>query len=114
MNIKENLKNFYDKESKKYYFTRNKHRSDGEIILNEIKKNPKKTISILEFGCGGGRLIKYLNQNLKNKKINYIGVDLSKKLLELAKKDNPKNTFICDDITNYIKKTKQESFDFII
>jgi hypothetical protein len=52
MNIKSDLKNFYNTEAEKYYYTRNKHRSDGEIILNEIKKIKKKNISILEFGCG--------------------------------------------------------------
>lgn len=114
MNIKENLKDFYNKEASKYYYTRNKHWSDGQIILDEIKKLDKKNISILEFWCWWGRLIKFLNSNLKNTKINYIGVDISKKLLELAKKDNPTNEFICDDITNYINKIKQESIDIII
>jgi len=41
-------------------------------------------------------------------------VDISQKLLEFAKQDNPKNKFVCDDILNYIQKTKQESFDFVI
>jgi hypothetical protein len=49
MNIKNNIKDFYNKEANKYYYTRNKHRSDGQIILNEIKKLNKKNISILEF-----------------------------------------------------------------
>jgi hypothetical protein len=53
MNIKTDLKNFYDTEAEKYYYTRNKHWSDGYIILDEIKKyqklTKKKTISILEF-----------------------------------------------------------------
>jgi 1,2-phenylacetyl-CoA epoxidase PaaB subunit len=49
MNIKTDLKNFYNKEANKYYYTRNKHRSDGQTILNEIKKINKKSISILEF-----------------------------------------------------------------
>ncbi|MCK9466868.1 MAG: class I SAM-dependent methyltransferase [Candidatus Absconditabacterales bacterium] len=114
MKIKKDLEKFYDQEAKKYYFSRKKYRSDGYIILEEIKKNPKKTISILEFGCGSGRFISFLKQNLQNKKINYIGVDLSKKLLEFAKKDNPKSEFIQDDIFNYIQQTKQESFDYIV
>lgn len=114
MNIKNNIKDFYNKEANKYYYTRNKHRSDGQIILNEIKKLNKKNISILEFWCWWGRLIKFLNKNLEKTKITYIWVDISNKLLELAKKDNPTNTFICDDITNYTKKLKQESLDIII
>lgn len=112
--MKKQLEKFYDLEAKKYYFTRKKHRADGEIILNEIKKYWKKNISILEFGCGSGRLISFLNQNLKWKNINYIWVDLSKNLIKYAKKDNPNNIFVHDDISNYIKEIKQESLDFII
>ncbi len=114
MKIKKDLENFYDKEAEKYYFSRKKYRADWYIILDEIKKNPKKTISILEFWCGSWRLISFLNANLKNKKIVYTWIDLSKKLIEFASKDNPNNNFIHDDIYNYIKNTKQESLDFII
>jgi ubiquinone/menaquinone biosynthesis C-methylase UbiE len=89
--------------------------------LDEIKNSWKKTISILEFGCGSGRLLAHLAQ-LKGIKINYIGVDISKNLLSFAKKQvtgksAPKNimaTFVCDDIVHYLKWLKQESFDFVI
>jgi len=114
MNIKNDLKDFYNKEADKYYYTRNKHRPDGQIILNEIKKINKKNISILEFWCWWWRLIKFLNKNLENTKINYIWIDISDILLELAKKDSPTNIFICDDITNYTKKLRQESIDIIV
>lgn len=120
--IKKELQTFYDAEAEKYYYTRNKHRSDGYIILNEIKNyihtENKNTISILEFWCGWWRLIKFLNKEIKDKKlnikINYIWVDLSQKLLNFAQKDNKENKFICQDISKYIKHTKQESLDFII
>ncbi len=114
MKIKNDLKAFYNQESQKYHQTRKKFRSDGEIILQEIKKNKSKNLSILEFGCGSGRLINFLNSNLKDKNITYVWVDISQKLLEFAKQDNPQNEFVCDDILNYIQKTKQESFDFVI
>jgi SAM-dependent methyltransferase len=114
MKIKKDLENFYNQEAEKYYFTRKKYRSDWYIILEEIKKNPKQTISILEFWCWSGRFISFLNQNLQDKKINYIWIDLSQKLIEFAKKDNSNNKFIQDDISNYIKQTKQESFDYIV
>lgn len=128
MTIKNDLKNFYNTEAEKYYYTRNKHRSDGYIILDEIKKynkqNKKTTVSILEFWCWGWRLIKFLNKQIQDKKlnikINYTWVDISQKLLDFAQADskkfspNIKSKFICQDITTYIKNTKQESLDFII
>jgi len=121
MDIKTSLASFYDAHAEKYYHTRNKHRTDADIFLDEIKNSGKKTISILEFGCGSGRLLVHLTQ-LKWIKINYVGVDISKNLLSFAKKQIswkavPKNimaTFVCDDIAHYLKWLKQESFDFFI
>ena len=67
MDIKDSLRNFYDAEARKYASTRKKHRTDADMILDEIKKSGlqstksgKKTISILEFGCGSGRLLEHL------------------------------------------------------
>ena len=121
MGIKEGLRAFYDAQAEKYYNTRNKHRADADIFLDEIQTSEKKTLSILEFGCGSGRLLVHLAQ-LKGIKINYVGVDISKNLLSFAKKQmsgkaTPKNitaTFVCDDIVHYVKWLKQESFDFVI
>ena len=113
-NIKHNLKDFYNQEAEKYYNSRQKHRNDWNIILNEIKKSWKKEISILEFGCWWGRFIKFLNENLKWIKIKYIWIDLSEKLLDFAKKDNPKCKFVCEDISKFITNEKQESYDYIV
>ena len=110
----DDLKKVYDTIAEKYYLSRNKHRNDWIHILNEIQKYWKKEISILEFWCWWWRCIKYLHENLKWIKINYIWVDISNELLKYAKKDNPKDKFICEDISKYIQKTAQEQFDFII
>lgn len=111
---KNNLKEVYDTIAEKYYLSRNKHRNDWILILNEIQKYWKKEISILEFWCWWGRCIKYLNENTKWIKINYTWVDISKQLLKFAKKDNPNDTFICDDICKFIQTSHQENYDFII
>ena len=114
ISVKEDLKRFYNNNAKKYHETRKKHREEAEIILNEISQNKSKKISILEFWCWWGRFITYLNNNYPKLQINYTWVDISSGLIKLAQKDNPKNNFICADISEYIKKTKQESFDYII
>lgn len=121
MDIKGELRSFYDAQAEKYYHTRNKHRADADIFLNEIKASEKKTIHILEFGCGSGRLLAHLMQ-LKGIKITYTWVDISKNLLSFAKKQlgtktaakHITATFVCDDIVHYLKWLKQESFDFVI
>lgn len=110
MSIQSELSTFYDAHAEKYYQTRNKHRADVDIFINEIKASGKKSISILEFGCGSGRLLAYLKE-LKGIKITYTGVDISKNLLSFAKKEvsgkaaakHITATFVCDDIVHYVK-----------
>ncbi|MCF7835474.1 class I SAM-dependent methyltransferase [Candidatus Gracilibacteria bacterium] len=114
MSVKKDLAKIYDTNAKKYYETRKKHWEEVKLILDEIKKTDINKISILEFGCGGGRFISELNKTFPKNKIKYTGIDISKKLLEFAQKDNPKNKFIYGDISEKIKNFKQESFDFII
>jgi hypothetical protein len=36
MDIKKSLASFYDAQAEKYYHTRNKHRSDADIFVNEL------------------------------------------------------------------------------
>jgi trans-aconitate methyltransferase len=43
-----------------------------------------------------------------------VGVDFSQKLLGFAKKDYPELSFVCEDISNFITKQPQESFDLIV
>jgi len=49
--IKNSLKEFYNKNAKKYHETRKKHRQEIDIIIEEISLETNKKISILEFGC---------------------------------------------------------------
>ena len=47
--LKTRLKQFYDKEAKKYYENRQKGRKEFQYLLSEIQSYPKKKIRILEF-----------------------------------------------------------------
>lgn len=51
---------------------------------------------VLDAGCGNGRLLDLL----KDKKIDYIGIDFSDKLVELAKKKYPDDKFLNADTLN--------------
>lgn len=51
-----------------------------EFLLNHIKNSQ----TILEYGCGFGRILKLLNEKYNNS-IKMYGVDISQKLLEDAK-----------------------------
>jgi len=59
-----------------------------------------KNFTVLDLGCGNGRLIKYLE---KMGYKDYLGVDQSKKLIEFAKKTHKNNNFLLDDISKLKK-----------
>ena len=62
---------------------------------------------VFEVGCGDGQLLNYISE----KGLDVLGLDFSKNLLVIAKKNYPNLKFINKDICNY--KTK-EKFDGII
>lgn len=69
----------YDLISEKFSQTRNRFWSELEFI-NKFAKNGDK---VLDFGCGNGRLLDLI----KDKDIDYVGVDVSNELIGLAKKN---------------------------
>ena len=66
--------------------------SGFSILRNFVREGDK----ILDVGCGNGRLLELL----KDEKINYTGVDLSEKLIEIAQKRYPQNNFLVADNLN--------------
>jgi len=71
----------YDLISGKFSATR-KHFWRGMEWIGEYVQDGDK---VLDFGCGNGRLIELFT----DKKIEYTGVDVSEKLIELAKQKYP-------------------------
>ena len=113
--IKQDLQSFYDNEAKKYAETRKKFWHEEKIILDIITPlfNKGMKIRILEFWCWSWRFATLLNNNFEWQ-FDYIGIDLSKELIQYANKDNPNLTFIQWDITKLIWTFEQESFDLIV
>lgn len=66
--------------------------AEFSIFKDYIKDGDK----VLDVGCGNGRILELL----KDKKIDYIGIDISEKLVELAKKKYPQNNFLVADTLN--------------
>lgn len=69
----------YDLICEKFSQTRSRFWKDLEFI----KKFAPRNSTILDFGCGNGRLIELF----KHKNIKYVGVDVSEGLINLAKKN---------------------------
>ncbi len=60
---------------------------------------------VLDFGCGNGRFSKFFNKN------NYIGIDISKNLIQIAKEKFPDKKFYLFDGLNI--PFEKQTFDFI-
>ncbi len=79
-------------------------------MMSKIIKNKKANNSILDLGCGLSHFYKYLK--FKKFKIRYIGVDLSEKMIEISKRQYPKNRyFVLDVLKDHSKLPK---VDYII
>lgn len=116
MKIKEDLKNIYNDLSAQFSWTRKKFWPEFELIKKEIEQFfiENEKVKILEIGCGDWRLCDFLSQNFPNKQIEYVWVDISDKLIQIAQNNNPKAKFAVDDMTNFIENQDQQSYDFVV
>jgi len=64
--------------------------------LNFLKRYVKTDERVLDLGCGNGRIFELL----KDKQVDYYGIDVSEKLIDIAKKNYPKAKFIVGDALN--------------
>ena len=87
-----------------------------EMSLKYLKNNNPLSCRLLDLGCGiGSHSILYAKMGYK-----VIGVDLSQRSIQAAKKIASKQTkehvnvtFVCSDIVEYLKKIPESSFDVI-
>ena len=77
--------------------------------MKPFLKKVKEKERFLDLGCGNGRVF----LALKDKKVDYIGVDFSKELIAQAQKRFPEAKFILADLTeeSLWKKLGKEKFD---
>ncbi len=71
--------------------------------INILKKNSSQEINILDIGTGSGCIAISLSKNLKSSKVS--AIDISKKALEIAKKNTEINKVSVDFIEMDILKT---------
>lgn len=60
----------------------------------------KPTTSVLDIGCGWGRLLKLMPDDWYG---SYVGVDLSPDFVELARTTYPDRTFVAGDLRDFCK-----------
>jgi LmbE family N-acetylglucosaminyl deacetylase len=76
-------------------------------ILRELIEQRGSTLSLLDLGCGSGRLASLLNPHQVP---DYLGVDLSEEGLRKARQQNPDRTFLH---ANYEQWTPTQLYDVI-
>ena len=81
-------------------------------ILDELKKNSKKTLKILDLCTGTGYVPKTLCQLTKNK-FKIIGIDLAKEMLAVAEKGKQDKRINYKLANNFKLPFKNGSFDII-
>jgi SAM-dependent methyltransferase len=67
------------------------------VMLEVIRSPHPPVVNLLDFGCGASHLYEHIVAN-GIRGIEYTGLDLSPKFVELSRKKFPKNYYICADI----------------
>ncbi len=103
--IKTEIKNYFDKlaESREYWIRKNQYYYHSLINLFSFLVPPEKRV--LEIGCGTGDLL----ASLKTKKS--VGVDISSKIIAIARKKYPDLKFYEMDAEEL---NLEEKFDYVI
>ena len=104
----------YDKYAQKYHQKRS-HEKDNlwnlyldRPMIKRLLGEPPPDTKVLDFGCGSGLLTRWL----KEKGVDAQGVDFSRSLIDIAKKETPDITYTVADITCAPYATG--SFDIIV
>ena len=94
MDYKEIVKIGYNVIANRYLATRARNSEDVRLLDELITRLPKGS-KVLDAGCGAGLPI----SQMLSEKFEVTGVDFSEAQIELAKKNVPNATFICQDMT---------------
>jgi len=86
---------------------------DDWEFVDEIKKftsQLKKGSTVLDLGCGSG----YITNYLSSLNMNAIGIDFSKEMIKIAKKNYPKLQFLLADFVDIENHFKENSVNGLI
>ena len=109
------MRDILNKTRQDYNLIAKHFNSKRRYVWEDLKpylKLVKPGNKVLDAGCGNGRLL----TEFKNKNIDYLGIDFSKNLLKIAKKNYPNYKFNLADITkeNTFKNLKNYDICFCI
>lgn len=82
-----------------------------EVMLDVIKVSYDENVKVLDFGCGASHLYEYIQEKEMNN-IEYYGLEISEKFLNLSKEKFPNITYFLIDILE--DDSDLPNFDYII
>lgn len=117
----EDLITCYDAQASHFHNTRWFHKRPELSYIKEIldsqlifsKDLEKKSLKLLDLGCGTGRIAEWLDVEWYNQ-LSYKGVDISPGMIHQAKQNYPTHDFEVSDMSIYIQESKQQSIDIIL
>jgi SAM-dependent methyltransferase len=82
------------------------------VMLDVIRGVPPGKLTLLDYGCGTGNLLEFLQLSPLAETVKYSGIDLSPRVLERAQAKFPAATFRCIDITQ--PGADIEPYDYVV
>lgn len=100
----ESVRDAYDTFAEHWDHTRQHNWYEFEFLKDHIPAGAR----VLDLGCGNGRLYEYLKESVD---CHYVGIDISKELVNIAKQKYPEGKFQLGDALKL--PFKDRSFDFV-
>jgi hypothetical protein len=82
-----------------------------KVMLDVVRADVAKKASLLDFGCGASHMYDYLLRN-KCDRIDYSGLDISPKFIELSRRKHPSVPYYCLDLLE--TPDALPDFDYIV
>lgn len=105
----QNMKEYFGKRAKGYKQTKGKEYILFPALGKYIHQSKPSQKKLLDVGCGNGDLYELA----KEKGHSYYGLDISKEMIQRAKDEYPKGTFLVSSATDFASKYGQ-AFDVIV
>ncbi|HEX5810365.1 MAG TPA: class I SAM-dependent methyltransferase [Anaerolineales bacterium] len=81
------------------------------VMLEVVRAQAPTRVSLLDFGCGASHLYDYILEN-GIRDIDYSGLDISEKFVQLSRQKYPQTHYYCTDILKESSGLPQ--FDYIV
>jgi ubiquinone/menaquinone biosynthesis C-methylase UbiE len=112
MSYHSDLQTCYSQQARQFDHSRKRKRPEVEMLLQDLTLADNPTI--IDLGCGSGRLYPILKEHFKDNAFTYIWVDSAKWMTDYAIEQYPDAQWVCSSMQDYVVWLEQQSVDCII